>query len=551
MRITAIRQYERNAKRTAEIVSILGKYGIARWLGRGVPEFLKSYFTNVRGEPIAGLPVAVRVRMAAEELGPTFIKIGQVLSTRSEIVGPELAKELAELQSRTPPDPFETVRATIEEELEGPLAEHFAEFDEEPIASASIGQAHTAKLLDGTDVVVKVQHPGIEERVRTDLEILDWLAGLAEQYDDDLRSLRPRSLVAEFRRVLRQELDFGAELRNIQQFRSNFEDDPRIEFPVPFPEHSSRRVLTMSRIAGYSIAEKERMERDGVDTREFAWLGANVYLEMIFRDGLFHADPHPGNVFVLPGGRIGLLDCGMVGRIDDSLRDELETLLLAAIGGDEEQLTRTIVRLGSVPPEFDRTALRIDVSDFLSTWVEQSVEDFDVSGALTELLSIVRRHGIVLLPQVAMLIKVLVMLEGTSRVLDPTFSLAELLEPYTRAAVRRRASPIRLAKRAFRAAREWERLFEKLPGDLSEIAGRASEGRFHVQLQHKHLDAAANRLTYGIVTAALFVGSALLWSSSVPPVVMGVPVLGAIGTLVSGLFAFRLLRAIRRQDDLG
>ena len=291
-----ISQRIRNLERFTFILKTLSKYGLAKWAQEWSPEFVKEHFKSSEGESIREMPWEKRVRLAFTELGTTFIKLGQVMSTRADLVGTEVATELEKLQADTPTDPPESVRATIEAELGKPPEQLFAEFDDVALASASIGQVHVARLTSGEPVVVKVQHPGIDETVEKDLEVLGTIAGLIEKHSPVLRPYRPRALVAEFRRNLLRELDFNRERRNLEEFARNFRDDPTVHFPIAYPEFSTQRVLTMERLDGTPIADTAALEEKQVDNATFAWNAATVFVEMIFRDGFYHADPHPGNI---------------------------------------------------------------------------------------------------------------------------------------------------------------------------------------------------------------------------------------------------------------
>ncbi len=551
MRLTSLPQYVNNANRFREIIATLAKYGLAGWISEGQPEFIKSLVTGSTGQSLVDLSASVRIRMALTELGPTFIKLGQMLSTRADLTGPELAAELSKLQADTPADPPESVRELVEKELGNPPEELFDEWEPEALASASIGQVHRARLKSGQVVVVKVQHDGIQDRVTNDLEILIALAHLAESQLPQLRSYQPVATATEFRRTLLRELDFSRELRNLEQFTANFATDEAIHFPTPFPDLSSRRVLTMEWLDGISVSDSTSLRNSEVDLIEFTRRGANMYLDMIFRDGLYHADPHPGNLMVLGDGVVGVLDCGMVGRIDDELRQEIDDLLLAAVQQDGRELTDIITRLGSVPPELDRRALQAEVSEFVSDFGGQSLEGFDLSGALNGMIDIVRRYHIILPSSFSMLLKVLVMLEGTSQQLDPRFSLAELIEPYYTKAIQRRFSPKKLMHRARRKARDWERFVDALPRDLSDILDRVKRGTFDVHLDLRRLEPTVNRLVMGILTAALFIGSAQLWSRAAPPLVGGISIFGALGVGLAAFMGFRLVLAVRKSDSHG
>ncbi len=551
LNLTSLPQFTRNTKRFTEIVSILARYELANWISDTDPTFIKSLFKTSSGVNLSELTPDARIRLALTELGPTFIKLGQILSTRPDIVGPTLAKELTELQSDIPADPPEVVNAIIKEELGEMPDTLFAHFNETPLGSASIGQVHRAMLHSGQVVVVKVQHQNIEEKIITDLDILLVLAELAEQYDPELRLYQPRATVSDFRRNLLRELDFNRERRNLEQFSRNFEGDKTIHIPQTYPEFSARQVLTMEMLQGVSVANVERLKQEGLNTKILAEQGANIYINMIFRDRFFHADPHPGNIWVLSGGQIGLLDCGMTGRIDDYTRNEVEGLLLAAVERDADQLMEFVLRIGSMPQGLDRKALRTDLDEFVAEYLGQSLQDFDFSGAVDGLTSIIRRYHILLPPGIASLLKVMVMLEGTSRLLNRDFSLIELLKPYYVKAIQQRLSPKMFLNRLRRSYRDWERLLNALPYDVTDILQRIRDGKFDVHLEHRRLDATVNRLVYGLLTAALFVGSCQIVSQKIPPLLRGVSIPGAVGCVFAFILGFRLLRAIKKSGNLG
>ncbi len=550
LKFTSLLRLDRHARRLREIVTILTKYGLADWLSAVDIQWLQGLLRDHDGRELRKLSQNERIRLAMVELGPTFIKLGQMLSTRADIVGPDLADELEELQANTPADPPEVVRETIRAELDADVDSLFLEFDDVAFASASIGQVHRARLKNGMPVVVKVQHADIEQRITTDLEILIGLAEVAQAHARGLRSYQPAATANEFRRTLSRELDFTRELRNLETFTRNFAEDATVHFPTTYREFSGRRVLTMEMLTGISVAEEEKLQQSGNNMDEFARRCANMFLDMVFRDGVYHADPHPGNLMLLEGNVVGVIDCGMVGRIDSRLRVEMEGLLLAAVERDGEELTDIVVRLGSVPSDFDRDQMRAELSEFIVDYAGQTLSDFDLSGALNGISDIIRRYGIILPSGMAMLLKVLVMLEGTSQKMSTGFSLAELMEPYYAKAMRRRLSPRNLMMILQRKYRDWDRLLDMLPRDVADILGRVRRGKFDVNLEHRRLDPTINRLVVGILAAALFVGSTQLWSRDSPPVLWDVSVFGALGSGAAVLLGIRLLMVIKRSGDI-
>lgn len=529
--ISGISNFKGNVRRVDQIVRILGKYGLANWVGEKTPDFIQRRFVSAEGIAVRDYPFEVRVRMALTELGTTFIKLGQMMSQRADMVGPELAAELESLQADTPPDTPAQVRATIEEELLQPPSAIFAEFNQLALASASVGQVHLARLQSGAEVVVKVQHAGIETKVKSDLSLLTSLAQAAEGSSREVAQYRPTATVAEFQRSLLRELDFRTELNNLLQFTRNFANDPRVHFPLAYPEYSSKRVLTMERLEGFSIAQRQRMIAEGVDPSAFAVLFAGTMLNMVFRDGFYHADPHPGNIFVLPGGRLGMLDCGKVGRVDERTQDDFINIVTAFLSGDVNALTDELVQLCEVPVDFDRNAYRADVADFLGEFSDIS-GGLELGPAFQAMFGIIRRHRLVVPPRVNMLLLVVVQIDGTARYLDPAFDLNGALQGVGLDLLQRRYSPKRLGREGLRSVREWLRLADALPRESLQLLERTRRGDLRLVIDQPALVGPLNRLTYGVVIAALVLASALLWGLSAPPTLWGVSVFGFLGVLL-------------------
>lgn len=548
--IDTLRRLPENLGRWREIVAILVRYGfqdvvvrlglgpVGRWLHEQGP-----------GADVATLPREVRVRMALSDIGTTGIKLGQILSTRADLVGAALAAELEQLQSDAPADPVGAIRARIEADLRRPLAEIYASFEDQPIASASIAQVHGATLPGGERVVVKVRHPGVSERVRVDLDILQDLVGLAERVPD-FANYRPMLVFKEFRRTLLRELDFTSEVAHMRRIAAIFRDDPNIRVPRVDAERSTRRVLTMERLDGNRVSDTARLREAGLDLDLIARRGAEMYMEMILGHGYYHADPHPGNLLVLPGGAIGLLDYGMVGRLDDRSRDDIEDLMLAVIDLDAPRMAELVVKMADSPPGLDRASLAWELDEMVSNYANQPVERFDMSGALSALVDVIRSFHLVLPADIALLIKVLVMLEGTGRLLSPGFNLIEAMRPYRRKLLARRLSPQRQARRFLRFGRELDRLVSLLPGSLIDALDQMRSGQFYVHMDHRGLEPSVNRMVLGLVASSLFLGSAMLLSFDVPPLLGGISVLGAVGALSSLWLGVRVLRAIDRSGHL-
>ena len=544
--ISGVSNFRGNVRRVDEIVRVLAKYGLADWVGDRTPGFIRRRFVTNEGVAVSDYPVEVRIRLALTELGTTFIKLGQMMSTRADLVGPELAAELSSLQADTPADPPELVRATIQSELGAPPEVIFAWFDETALASASVGQVHLAQLHDGTDVVVKVQHAGIEEKVRSDLSLLATVAQLAETNSKELARYRPADTVEEFSRSLMRELNFHTELNSLLRFAQNFASNPQVHIPAAYPDLSSRRVLTMEKLPGYSIAKAERMAADHVDRTAFAALFANSMMQMIFRDGFYHADPHPGNLFVLPGQKLGLLDCGKVGRVDEQTRDDFIGIVAAFLTGDVDALTDQLITLCEVPIDLNRTAYKADVAEFVGEFRESMGNNLDLGAAFEAMFGIIRRHHLVVPPRVNMLLLVIVQIEGTARQLDPDFDLTATLQSYGADLLKRRFSPQHLQKEAVRSFRDWSRLLREIPRETVNLLERIQRGELQIHVQQHGLQAPLHRLTYGIIVAALLLGSALLWALAAPPAPWGISIFGVLGAALGLALAFHLLYLIWR-----
>lgn len=535
------------AKRLGEVVKIFARYGLADWLNKIPAGRVSDFLVNAEEKEMAQKTQAERLRLALTDLGPTFIKLGQVLSTRADMVGPEIAKELQKLQSDTPADSPEQIEALIFEEFGKKSEEIFASFDSIAFSSASIGQVHRATLQDGCEVVVKVQHVGIEKKVKLDLDLLDDLSRLIEKHVPESRGYQPVATAREFRRTLLKELDFNAERRNMELFTRNFEGDETLHVPVVFPETSGKRVLTMEMLHGISGSHPEEIEACGMDLGVFAERAAKIFLNMILRDGFYHADPHPGNFYLLDGGVLGLLDCGMVGRIDDEMREQFESVLLALLQADAEELSDLLLRYGSAPPDVDRAGFRIDISDILDEVANQPIEDIDLGSLLEKVSDIMRRYEVVMAARVALLIKTLVMLEGTSQLLNPDFSLAEVLEPFKEKIIRERMDPRYWWKKMRHRVRDVDRVIDSAPRALADMIDRFQAGNLSMRHDVPRLEVTVNRVVAGVLISSFFLGSSLLLSFEVPPKISGVSVLGCLGCLASMFIGGRLLWGIRED----
>jgi ubiquinone biosynthesis protein len=453
------------------------------------------------------------LRMALEELGPTFIKLGQILSTRADLLPPDFQAELAKLQDDTNRVAPEGIEETIRSELGAAPTELFASFDSEPVAAASIGQVHAATLHDGTEVVVKVRRPGAAKEVELDLEIVRNLAARASQRWKGAEHWDLEGLARDFADVLRAELDYLREAGNAQEFAANFATDPRVRIPSVYPELTTSRVITLERVRGLKITDVAGLDTAGVDRPELAERLATTVAQMVLVDGFYHGDPQPGNFFVEPGGRIGIVDFGRVGRIDDDLRARLSRLLMALIRKDPDRLTSALLALRVPAAPIDRERLRQDLSQLLARYSGHAIRDVPIGAAITEVLDVVRRHNLVIAPELALLFAVLIMDESITEELDPAFRFENALRPYVERHLASSLTPGVLARRAEQFGIEVAELAGELPGQLHRLLDTLGDGQFEVHLRTTELqplvarvERLANRVAISVLAAAAIDG---------------------------------------------
>jgi ubiquinone biosynthesis protein len=458
------------------------------------------------------------VRMAFEELGATFIKLGQILSTRADILPPEYIAELAKLQDQAPPVDSAAIEEIIVKELGRPIEEIFATFDPVPVAAASIGQAHAATLRDGTEVIVKVRRPGVVEQVEEDLEIIQNLAASASRRWEFADHYDLPGLAQEFAHTLRAELDYIREGRNAERFAVNCADDPlSIHIPSIYWETSTARMLTLERIRGIKINDLAALDAAGIDRPALAERAVRVILKMILEDGFYHADPHPGNFFIEPGGRIGLIDYGMVGIVDERTQQQLVDIFLSITNQDSERLVDTMLRLGFTRQRVDREQMERDLEHLLSQYYGKAFGEIDMGVVLSEALSVVQRHHLQLPSNLALLLKTLLMDEALGTMLDPSFNMTGMLEPYSKRLVQRQFSLDYWLRNLGKAGVDAARLGLELPQQLRRLMSDLERGNIEVGVKADTLTPIindvkllVNRLVLGIIAAAFIIGVAIL-----------------------------------------
>jgi ubiquinone biosynthesis protein len=564
----------RDLKRLHEIAVILIRFGfgdIVRRIGlASVLEHAGGVLKWKHAEELAHLEPPARMRRALEELGPTFIKLGQVLATRVDLFTPEWIAEFSKLQDSAPAVPYDDIRQQLIEDLGGLPEEIFAAFDPEPLAAASIAQVHRARLYDGSAVVVKVRRPGIRRVIEVDMRWVVRVAELVESESPDLRHFHPHEIVRQFEQSLRRELDFAAECRSAERIARNFADytDPDaaadmqatgavIIIPRVYWQWTGERVCVQEFIDGIPGRNLAAADEAGLDRKLLARRGARAVLKMIVEDGFFHADPHQGNVFYLPQNRIAFIDFGMVGALTEARRHQLVQLLFGLVRQEAGSVAQVLL-LWSGDANVNEDNLVLDIENFVDQYHGMSLKQLSLGTMLSDMVAILRDHHIALPSDLALLIKAFITLEGMGRELDADFDMAGEALSVLERALRAQHAPSVLIKRGWRSAAEMLALIADLPHDFSRLLRAARRGRLeiHIDVTHlKHvgnqLDGAVNRLVIGIIVASLIIGSSIVMTVPGGPTLLGLPTFGLIGYLSAAAGGVWLLLSIwksRRED---
>lgn len=550
----------RSIKRYRQIVRVLFKYGFDNLLAYlNLTELVTRWRRLFRRDTsvLADLSQAERMRLALEELGPTFIKFGQFLSTRADILPPNYIKEFAKLQDSVPPFSFEEVAAEIRKELGREIPDLFASFEREAIGAASIAQAHRATLLSGEDVVVKVRRPGILDLVETDIEALMLLAMMAEKHLPNSDIYDPVGQVRELSRTIRREMDLSLEGRTIERFAANFAGDSTVYFPKVYWSVTSKALLTMEMIEGLKVTDISSLNAAGLDPKLIARRGADAFVKMVLQHGFFHGDPHPGNILILPDNVICMLDFGMTGRIDPFLKSHLTDILLAILKRDAEEVISLLIYSGDITDSVNIRALRRDISEFIEKYYDLSLQQFQVGQLLIDFTEIISEYRIKFHPDLLLLAKAFMTIESMGRRLDPDFDMTLHLRPLMENEIRDRLSPKSAFKELFGNVNSYMNLIRSLPKDIKEILNRINRDKFKIDLEHRgldrfinELDKSINRLSSSLIIAALIIGSSIVMQTGKGPLLLGFPLFAFMGYSIAGLVGLVWLIAIIRSGRL-
>ena len=546
----------RNLGRTIEILAVASYYGfgdlverlhLRRYVNSG-----KRFLLRKKEELPEGLTTSQRFRLVLQDLGPTFVKFGQVLSTRPDLIPQDLIDELANLQEQVPPfDSDEAVRA-VEQELRGPIDTLFREFDRDPIAAGSLAQVHRAVGMDGTELAVKIRRPDAVRNVERDLALMADLASAAERHLPELAVFDPVGLVKHFSRTIRRELNFRREGRTAEEFRRLFRDDATLYVPEVREKLTTDAVLTMTYVDGCRADDFDAIEKLPITKSQLASNGAHIFLKQAFEFGMFHGDPHPGNIRVRSDGAVALLDFGMIGQLDDVKRDQLTDLFLAIERQDVKRVVALAKQMGSASRSIDEVLLRADARDFVDTYFDVPLEQLKVGAMLMDLVSILANHGLRLPADFLLLIRAFVTLEGLGRSLDPTFNMATEFAPYIERLVKDRYSPRRLLERATEDVKTLLKVSHDIPLQLGEILSKLSDDDLKLQFEHRGLDKlitefdrSSNRIVVGVITSSLILASAIVIRT-----VATIPWMTVPPFLLSGFLGIWLIYGILRSGRL-
>jgi len=547
----------RDLGRLHDIASILIRYGfsdVVRRLGmaNALERAGKVLHWKEAGE-LTQLTPPARVRRALEEMGTTFIKLGQILATRMDLFSPEWIAEFEKLQDHAPSVPFAQIKQQLQEDLGTSLEDIFAELMSKPLAAASIAQVHGARLQSGDEVIIKVRRPGIRPVVEADLRLLRRLAKIMEDDFSEMRRFNPSEVVRQFTLSLRRELDLATECRNAERIAGNFAVHPEIVIPKVYWAWTSERVNVQEYINGIPGRDLEAIDQAGLDRKILAQRGAQAVLKMILEDGFFHADPHQGNLFYLPENRIAIIDFGMAGRLSTERRTQVVDLLHGLIEKDAERVIEILLDWAGTA-EINLESLKLEIEDLVDQYHGVSLKELNINTILADLTTLLRDYHLALPPDLTLLTKSLISLEGMGRQLDPEFDLVTEFSPFLRRALLARYAPEALAKKGWQVVAGGLDILTGLPQDLRHLLRSARSGRLqmHVdvtQLQHfgNQLDRATSRLTMGVVIAALIIGSSIVMTVEHGPKLLGLPLFGLLGFTGAAIAGIWLLISIRRS----
>jgi len=550
----------RNIRRYSEIIGILGRYGFGDLvqefkLDRLLEKGLRTVGAQAYAPEMEHLRREERLRKAMEELGSTYIKLGQILSVRPDLVPAEWAEEFRSLQDNCPQVPYEEIKARLVAEFpDGELSDTFSHIEHRPLAAGSMAQVHKATLANGTPVVLKVLRPGLHEQIEADLEVMRTLATWVESKFKNL-GYSPTEVVKEFSKELRREMDLAVEGASTERLSAMFEDEPGVKFPKVYWDSSTKNVLTLERIEGTPLSRLDPESLDPEERRSIVAAGAGAVFKQCLEEGFFHADPHPGNLFALPGGRIAFIDCGMTGQLDERTTSRLADLVAGVVQGDTELVVSVVGALSDAEPaKLEDRAFRSDVREFVSHFQSVPLERLNMGRVLQEFFERLRAHSLRCPADLVLLIKALATIEAVAAKIDPGFDMVGFATPYIERLVKRKHGPAAMRKRLQSGLMKYAELVEELPGDLRHLIGQIKRNRLAVNLEHRGLhrltqtiEHASRNISFALIIAAMMVGSSILVLAGKGTSGTGLTSLGVAGFIVSAVMTVLMVVTNRKK----
>jgi len=483
------------------------------------------------------------LRLAMEDLGPAFIKLGQLLCTRPDLIGTEEAEDLKKLRDNPPTTPFNQMRQVKEEQLSQPLEEVYSEFNETPLGSASIGQVYKATLKEtGEQVAVKVQKPGIRDIIIADVTIMKNLAMKADKYITKTRTYNLPAMVREFKRSIFKELDYMEEVMNMQKVTHNFENEDYIKIPKVYTDYCGDKVITMELIDGFEVTELFDNQKEGIDNKQIANYGIRSYFKQVILDGFFHADPHPGNMFITPDGRVCYIDFGMMGTLSEEFRGNLARLILLLLDGNSNNLIKQLVYMKIITPEQDTEELRMDIEDLLARYMGAELDQMD--GILEKLINTMIKHNVILPREFVMIGRGVALIEDTGNKLDPEFNATEEIQKLSSQIVKQKLNPSNLITGGVNYIVEIEHFLKDLPDRVNSTLNKVEQGEIEVNLNHTGLDDFKNQISVSLIISALIIGSSLAILADKGPRILDISVIGFLGFVVSAILGIYVIIGI-------
>lgn len=552
---------KQDLKRYSTLLAVLTKYGFEDVMASSAATKIipKGYLSNhPKTETLLSLSTFERIRMVLEELGPSYIKLGQILSLREDMLPPELTKELEKLQDHVPNLKNFEVKEIVSESLDIQCTEYFVSIDPDPIAAASLSQVHRAQLLNGDMVVLKIQRPNIQDIIASDISIMKDLASALEKYSDKIEAFQPQKLVDSFEKSINEELSFQKEMEHMEHFAINFKNNDAIHVPKIYRQLSNDQIICMEFVDGVKVSNLKLLQEHHIDSKVVAQVGIDLYLEQVLEHGFFHADPHPGNIFVLPQvQKICFIDFGMMGTIMPKDKEALTELLICFLHKDVQKIIPILKKIAVKTEIPDEKKLEYDLYELIEGVSNTAIKNISLGNTMEQFKNVLYENKISIPHYLYMLIRALVIIEGVGLKLDPNFNITNNLKPFMSKIARKRFGLKRFLTKNLDRFQEYNLLLDSLPADINEIMDKVKSGQLVMVHEHKGLNkfrqsirTAINRLVYAVIIAALSIGSALLVMADMPPKVNGIPLLGAIGFTLSAILGIFIMISIYRNKDL-